>query len=202
MKINNFNLYMRRIHLYLSMALIPWFLMYGISSVVFSHTQYFDDLNGGWQPTWSVRLDQEFLYEVPQDVELREIGKEIIEQSGLPDMAYGIYQNNDKHLDIYMYNFWSSIKVRYFIDEQRLLAEDAGFRWDHFLTSMHARGGFQQESFLHDLWAVIVDLFSISMMVWIITGIYMWWKIKGVRMWGTVAVVGGVATFVLFMILL
>jgi hypothetical protein len=196
------NIYMRRIHLYLSMALIPWFLMYGISSVVFSHSNFFDGIYGGWQPTWSVRFDKEFSYEVPKDVELREVGNEIIKQSGLPDMAFGIYQNNEKQLDIYMHNFWSSIKVRYFIDDHRLLAEDAGFRWDHFLTGMHARGGFQEESVLNDLWAVMVDLFCLSMMVWIITGIYMWWMLKGVRMWGTAAIAGGVVSFVLFLVLL
>lgn len=198
----NLNLYMRRIHLYLSMALIPWFLMYGISSVVFSHTSYFDAIYGGWQPKWSVRFDKPFEYDIPADKELREVGKEIIEQSGLPDMAFGIYRDGDKKLNIYLHNFWSSIKVQYFIEEQRLLAEDAGFRWDHFLTGMHARGGFQQDSILNDLWAVIVDFFALSMIVWVITGIYMWWMLKGVRVWGIVAIAAGVTTFAVFVMLL
>ena len=33
----------RRLHLYLGLALLPWFLMYGLSSVPFAHSQYFED---------------------------------------------------------------------------------------------------------------------------------------------------------------
>ena len=32
----------RRLHLYLGLALLPWFFMYGISSVPFAHNQFFE----------------------------------------------------------------------------------------------------------------------------------------------------------------
>ena len=31
----------RRVHLYLGLALLPWFFMYGISSLPFAHNQFF-----------------------------------------------------------------------------------------------------------------------------------------------------------------
>ena len=35
----------RRTHLYLGLGLIPWFFMYAVSSVPFSHNQYFEALD-------------------------------------------------------------------------------------------------------------------------------------------------------------
>ena len=32
----------RRVHLYLGLALLPWFFMYGISSLPFAHNQFFE----------------------------------------------------------------------------------------------------------------------------------------------------------------
>jgi hypothetical protein len=37
-------LLLRRLHLYLGLSLSPWFLIYGVSSVVFNHPQYFNGL--------------------------------------------------------------------------------------------------------------------------------------------------------------
>lgn len=198
----NFNLYMRRAHLYLSLFLLPWFFMYGVSSVVFSHTDFFDSIYGGWQAKFNLRFEKEFSYDFPDDGDLRAAAKEIIKLNNLPDKAFGIYQPNNNQINIYIHDFWSSTRVIYYKNENRLTAEDSEFRFDHFLTSMHARGGFQQESFLNDLWAVIVDLFCIAMIVWVITGIYMWWMLKAVRLWGSLTIAAGVVSFILFLSLL
>lgn len=195
----NLNLYLRRAHLYLSLFLLPWFLMYGISSVVFSHTQFFDDIYGGWQNKFTLRFEKDFSYDFPEDGDLRAAAKEVIQMNGLPEKAFGVYQPNKNQVNIFIHDFWSSTRLIYDKNQKRLTAEDAGFRWDHFFTGMHARGGFQQESFLNDLWAVMVDIFCIAMLVWIITGIYMWWKLKSVRLWGSVAISVGIISFGLFM---
>jgi hypothetical protein len=202
MKMKNVNLYMRRIHLYLSMALIPWFLMYGISSFVFNHKPYINSLYGSGQPERSVRFDVEYSHDFPADMELRDIGHEIINSHDLPFQTFSVSRPRANQIIVYMRNFWSSARVTYFIDEHRLLAEDTGFRVDTFLTGMHARGGYHQDTFLNDMWALMVDVFCLSMLVWIITGMYMWWMLKGVRMWGAVAVVGGIVTFTVFVLLL
>ena len=67
---------------------------------------------------------------------------------------------------------------------------------------MHARGGFQQEGFLHDAWAVVVDIICIAFLIWIASGICMWWLLPTCRTWGTVALGGGIISFVLFLLLL
>ena len=72
------------------------------------------------------------------------------------------------------------------------MVKDRTFNWNVFLTGMHARGGFQQDSFLSDAWAVTVDIVCISMLIWIGSGIYMWWRLRQTRYWGFAALGGGV----------
>ena len=76
---------------------------------------------------------------------------------------------------MYSYSFWKSTQLKYFVDQKKLTVEDRRFRWDHFLTGMHARGGFEQEGFLQTSWSVVVDVVCLGMLVWIASGLYMWW---------------------------
>ena len=46
----------RRVHLYLGLALLPWFFMYGASSVPFAHNQYFENRDAAQGlPLWTIR---------------------------------------------------------------------------------------------------------------------------------------------------
>ena len=38
----SFDHFVRRLHLYLALTLLPWFFVYGISSIPFSHNSYFE----------------------------------------------------------------------------------------------------------------------------------------------------------------
>ena len=91
-------------------------------------------------------------------------------------------------------------KDAYVTDRKVLRAEDRRFRWDHFLTGMHARGGFDQEGVLSDSWSVVVDLVQFGILLWIASGLVMWWELRAHRAWGALAAIGGLATFLWFTI--
>ena len=67
---------------------------------------------------------------------------------------------------------------------------------------MHIRAGWVQESFLSDLWAVIVDVVCIAFVVWVATGLYMWWLLPATRRWGLLALGAGWVTFAVFVLTL
>ena len=51
----------RRTHLYLGLALLPWFVMYGISSVPFAHNQVFEQRDRAkGLPQWTLRAEHVF----------------------------------------------------------------------------------------------------------------------------------------------
>ena len=191
-----FNHLNRRIHLYLGLLFLPWFLMYAISSLPFSHAVYFQDRFG--KPEWETRFERTYEIQISPDADLRKIGAQILRENGLQG-NFGVYQPNPEQLNIYMLDFISPTQVNYFSTERRLVVADRKFNLNAFLTGMHARGGFGQDSFLSDAWGVMVDFVCIGMLTWIASGIYMWWALQQTRRWGLAALGSGVLSFTFFL---
>ncbi|MEN3338395.1 MAG: hypothetical protein V7647_2071 [Acidobacteriota bacterium] len=190
----------RRTHLYLGLALLPWFFMYAVSSIPFAHTQFFERRDAArGLPLWTLRSTHSIDLPVTggQD-ELRALGAALLRRAGVSARSYGVYRQSPTQLNVYAYSFRHSTQLKYFIDQKRLTVEERRFRWDQFLTGMHARGGFEQESMLDRTWSVIVDLVCLAIVLWIASGFYMWWGLPGSRSWGWVTIAAGVLTFVLF----
>jgi hypothetical protein len=190
----------RRVHLYLGLALLPWFFMYGISSVPFAHNEFFQRLDAAkGLPQWALRSERSLDVAVPTDsTDMRAFGAALLREAGVEASSFGTYRQNANQINVYAYSFWNSTQLKYFIDRKTLTVEDRRFRWDQFLTGMHARGGFDQEGFLQDSWSVVVDLVCLGMIVWIASGLYMWWGLPGHRNWGWLAILAGTASFVVF----
>ena len=193
----------RRTHLYLGMFLLPWFLMYGVSSIVFSHHDFFDKHYHDGVPEWTPLFQHKYHKDIPAGADKRSVGGQILRDNGVVwNGSWGAYSPNDREFIVYMYNFWSSQRLTYFTKEDRVLAEKQRFRWDHFLTGMHARGGFGQEHLLSDAWAVTVDFVMIAILTWITSGLIMFWGVRRSRMWGLLAVGGGVISMLAFLLAL
>ena len=192
----------RRTHLYLGLALLPWFFMYGISSIPFAHTPFFERRDAAkGLPLWTLRATHTVDVPVPEGREqLRALGATLLNQAGVSAGSYGVYRQSPTQVNVYAYSFRHSTQLKYFIDEKRLTVEDRRFRWDHFLTGMHARGGFEQDGVLNRSWSVIVDLVCGAIVLWIASGLYMWWGLPASRVWGWIAIAAGTLTFVVFVL--
>jgi hypothetical protein len=191
----------RRTHLYLALTLVPWFVMYGVSSAVFNHSAYFEALDKAKnQPLWTKALERDYDVPVPEG-ELRPLGERIMKDTGLSG-AFGAYRQGPNQINVYVYTLLHSTQIKYFLDQKKLVVENRRFRFDHFLTGMHAKGGFEQDRFQDDLWGVIVDLVCLGFLLWIATGIFMWWQLPSARNWGWLALLSGFGTFVWFLLAL
>ena len=190
----------RRLHLYLGLALLPWFFMYAISSVPFAHNQFFEQRDAAkGLPLWTLRSEHTVDLPVPEDpAALRRFGAALLERAGIEGTSFGAYRQGPGQVNVYAYSFWSSTQLKYVVEQKKLTVEDRRFRWDHFLTGMHARGGFEQDGVLQTSWSIVVDVVCAGMIVWIASGLYMWWALRGHRKWGGLAILGGVASFVVF----
>jgi hypothetical protein len=195
----SFDHFVRRLHLYLALALLPWFFIYGISSIPFSHNSYFEGrFRASGKPLWNLRSERTYELPMSPDGDLREIGAQIMRDAGLTG-SFGASRPRKDVINLYIYTFRSASQAAYFIDQKRLRIEDRTFRWDHFLTGMHARGGFENPTPLSVAWAILVDIVCVGFLLWIATGIYMWWKLKHTRRWGWVALGSGALLFALFL---
>lgn len=190
----------RRLHLYLGLTLLPWLFMYGISSVPFAHNQFFERRDAAkGLPLWTLRTAYTIDVPVPDEPRaLRSLGAVLLARAGIENTNYGVYRQSPTQVNVYSYSFWKSTQLKYFVDQKRVTVEDRRFRWDSFLTGMHARGGFEQEGMLQNSWSAVVDLVCLAIILWIASGVYMWWGLPGSRRWGGVAIVAGCVSFVVF----
>jgi hypothetical protein len=196
------DLLFRRLHLYLGLALLPWFVIYGVSSLAFSHPAWFQAPPGEAKKDWVVRSERAYEIEIPPRPDWRAVGARIRRDVGM-DGGYGVWRPpGQNRIEVIHQRFLSASRAVYLPAEKKLVIEDRRFRWGAFLTGMHARGGFEQEHLLNDLWGVIVDVVSIAMLAWIATGLYLWWKRRPTRTWGWIAIAGGCVSFAVFLVLL
>lgn len=194
----------RRIHLYLALFCLPWFIMYGVTSIAFSHPEWFtpdsnlyDTSLEGWteEGVWPCTVA------VPAEGQLpRELATELVHIAGIDSGAYGAYRSGPGKVDVYFPSFWETRRLTYRIEEQRLSLHSRPKVMQHALTGMHARAGYQHEGFWNDAWAVMVDVVMIAFLFWVASGIYIWWKLPALRYWGLVTLIGGFAAFIGFLL--
>lgn len=201
MTFSHFN---RRAHLYLGLALLPWVVMYGISSGVFAHGAYFqqrDEATG--LPLWHLRTTIAVSDPIPDDREaLRAFGAKLLARVGIQGTNYGAFRQTPTQVNVYSYSFWHSTQLKYYADREQMTVEDRRFRWDQFLTGMHARGGFEQAGAMPFLWGVVVDLVCLGLIGWVASGLYMWWTLPRLRALGWLALAAGSVPFLAFTLLL
>jgi hypothetical protein len=188
----------RRAHLYLALFLLPWFFMWGVTSVAFNHAPMFQAHYDDGVPIFATVDEMTFEGARQPNETDREFGQRVFEQADLQGANFGYWRPNDKTLNFIRFDFWNARQVVFHEEDQRMEIQVRRDRWDHILTGMHARAGFDQEAFLPDAWAVMVDFAMIATLLWICTGLYMWWHIKPHRNWGLAALTAGFASFAYF----
>ena len=122
----------------------------------------------------------------------------LLKDVGIEGTAFGTFRQSPTQLNVYSYSFLHSTQLKYFTDQKKLTVEDRRFRWDQFLTGMHARGGFDQDSVVQDSWGVVVDIVCVAILAWIASGLYMWWGLPSHRGWGWLALLSGALSFAWF----
>jgi hypothetical protein len=175
--------------------------MYGASSIPFAHSQFFDEQDQRLgRPLWSVRYEHVLDVPLPsaEAASMRAFGQALLDDGGIRGTSYGVYRQSPTQINVYSYSFWHSTQLLYFTDRKIVRAEDRRFRWDQFLTGMHARGGFTDERLLVLSWSAIVDLVQIGILLWIVSGLLMWWELRAHRRWGLLAIAAGVISFAFF----
>jgi hypothetical protein len=188
-----FLLLVRRTHLYLGLFLLPWVIMFGVSSIPLNHTGDYG------QPAWTPIAEVPFSVEPPAATApegLRPFGAQMMQAAGVNGGFY-VNRPNPRQVNVNHPNFLHPVRIMYYVDQKRLVAERREFAFRQFLGGMHTRGGYNLGGFWDVMWAVCVDVVSVALILWMASGLYMWWKLPGtgLRGWGWLAIAGGLAAF-------
>jgi len=201
-------LFVRRLHTYLGIALVPWFFMYAAGAAVLNHRQ----LVGGWlksdKPEWTLRFEREYSRPLPATHSqrrlppevLRPLAAAILDDLGLGGRSFWTDMPSDNRVNIHAFKFLTATRVTWFMDQGRVRAEDQRFSLDRFLVGMHERGGFEQQPWLTKAWGVIVDLVALSLLTWVLSGLYVWWKGRRRHLGGGIVLAAGLICFVVLVL--
>jgi hypothetical protein len=180
--------FVRRAHLYTGLFLMPWVIMFGVSTIPINH-QSPEPAN------WTPIAERTFDAPVPAAEEnLRPLGRQMMNAAGI-EGGYWVYRVNPGQVQVGHPDFLSPVRMNYFAADKRLVVERRPFSLRPFLSGMHTRGGYDMGGFWDSVWAVFVDAVCVGLILWIASGIYMWWGLPATRRWGWLALGAGTACF-------
>jgi len=128
--------FIRRTHLYMGLFLLPWMIMFGVSTIPINHTFSPNPV------TWTQVAEREFDATVPAAGEnLRPIGREMMNAAGVQG-GYFVNRANPRQVNVNHPNFLTPVRIIYYADRSRITVEHRNFSARQFITSMHTRGGY------------------------------------------------------------
>lgn len=189
----------RQIHLYLGLFLAPWMLIYALSTMAMNHREYFKQHYGGTMVKWQTEKEQTLTPHFKPDASAQEMAASILQSVN----DYGNFNANltrdRQKLTINRSDPVTPRRFTYTPADGKLVIEKQEFRSAPFLEGLHRRRGFQSSFMLDKLWGASVDLVIISMVLWVLSGVWMWWSLKPTRRLGMVMAGVGCALFALFL---
>jgi len=193
------SLLLRRIHLYLALFLIPWILMYAVSTFVMNHRFLFHERPPEPPPKYTT--EREFTYpgELPAGATSQQIALQLLATLDL-DGAHAIARPiNPEKLIIYRQHPVSPRRITFTPADKKVVIETLDFAAHSFLERMHRRRGFQHDYLLEDLWAASVDLTIAALIILSLSGLWMWWELRVTHRLGGLALIAGIALFATFL---
>ncbi|MDA0710632.1 MAG: hypothetical protein O3B73_10540 [bacterium] len=189
----------RRTHMYLALFLVPWVVMYALSTLSMNHSSLFETWYDHKPIAWT--LDRVVPYETdfPAETKRWVVADQILSDLGL-EGAHNIGGDLKNQITITRRNAVTPQRIQYNPKEQTLRIETQEFRTQAFLAQMHRRKGYDTEFLADDLWAITVDLFILGTAAWAASGLWMWWELKVTRTWGGICLASGVTLFTLFLL--
>lgn len=187
---------MRALHLYTGLFLVPWMMVYAVSAFMLNHSTWFVGPPGvgpKWEPVREVEFPIDDKFPQEPDQQARAILKHL-------DLA-GAYRitGNTAGSPMVIYRSCASglYQVVWNRQPSRLVVQRYGPPSFYMLVNnLHYQHGYDLDGVAYRTWAIIVDVVTISTVVWIISGIYLWVRRPRKRRLGGVCLAAGLLLFV------
>ena len=183
--------------MYSALFLTPWILMYALAVLGVNHRDIF---MSGERPFVRFETEKEQHYPAvfSEDVEPRMIAEQILADLGLEGTYIVRHNKQNGSYNIIRRDPVTPRRITYTPAEEKLVVERQLFRTVGFLAGLHHRTGYRQEQLMEDTWAFSVDAAIIGMIIWVLTGLWMWWELKVTRRWGLISLLVGSGLFGFF----
>jgi len=193
---------MRASHLYTGMFLVPWMVVYAVSAFCLNHSAWFVEKSQPAQK-WEAERETDFAPDATFPADPDEQAKAILAALDL-EGAYRIMGVPDANqltvirlcVPGHYRVTWQRQRNRVSIDRLKPASFYA------FVNNLHFVMGHGQSSLVYVTWAVVVDAVTISTIVWVISGIYLWARRPRKRLVGGLCITTGCVLFGVLVVLL
>jgi len=195
--------FMRSLHLYTGLFLGPWFLVYATSGFVLNHNAFFIKLAGMPQSQFEPIREETFSAPggFPGTNEAQ--AKALLQHLELEGPHVVARVSNAQRLIVLRMSGGGNYRVTWTRASGDLVVErQRPFRYRRLLHFLHFRSGYRQPYLVSRVWALMVDAVTISMWLWVVSGIYLWAKMPRKRWAGVICIVGGTVLFLVLVILM
>lgn len=194
---------MRWLHLYTGLFLVPWMIVYAMSAFCLNHGPWLTKQLGVTPPQWEVlrRLDFSPGEAFPETPAAQ--ARAILRHVDL-DGAHRI-QGKPTAKQMIIFRICGSGHYRVTWQRQRselVVEQQRPFSYYRLMHFLHFKGGYVQPYFTHLIWAVLVDVVSVSLVLWVVSGIYLWARRPRKRLLGGVCLIAGSVLFAVLTVLL
>ncbi len=193
---------MRLTHSYTGLFLIPWLLVYAASAFCLNHGPWINKTFKVGPPQWQVQREVSFT----PDETLPELpaaqAQRVMQHLGLRGAHRVLGKPMPNRMVILRPSGGGNYRITWQRQKDLLIVERQPFSACRLMHFLHFRGSYRQKDFAHIAWAVIVDLVSISLLVWIVSGIYIWFRRRRQRVSGGLCLAAGCLLFTLLVVLL
>ena len=197
------SLLVRRTHMYIALFVTPWLAMYALSTIVFNHAAQVDRL---YQKIYGPRFDQyvierqlSYSRTFPAGASLRTKAEEILADLNL-NGSFGVEKSEDR-LVIARRDPFVPRRITFYPSTHRLMIERQTSRLASILTTLHTQVTYTNKLKRIKAWAASVDLTVATMLLLVLSGLWMWWELKVTRFTGSLFLLMGVLLFCAFLFL-
>jgi hypothetical protein len=188
------NLILRRIHLFLTLFLLPWLLIYTVSTIMLNHNSHLPTL----KHEFIVESETTYPGSFEEGTDPSVMALELLRHLGVEGAHQENRRNSDGKLVIFRLDPVSLRRITYGPDDGSLVVERRKFSLRAILLGLHLRSGYRHSYLIDDAWAVSVDLVVAALIFWVISGLWIWWEYKGTRRLGVILTTGGLAVFIFY----
>ena len=188
------SLILRRIHLFLTLFLTPWLLIYAVSTIVLNHGSHLP----AYKQEFNTVSETTYPGSFEQGTEPSVMALELLRHLDMEGAHRANLRKSDGKLVILRIDPVATGRIIYGPQDGSLVVERRKFSIRAMLSGLHFRASYRHSYLADDAWAVCVDLVVVALIFWVVSGLWIWWEHKGTRRLGMILTAGGLAVFIFF----
>ncbi len=165
--------WMRALHLYTGLFLVPWMTVYAVSAFSLNHSEWFEGRHQ-LRPKWEVIEETDFTTDETFPTVPEEQAKAILKHLDLDGAHFIQGTPTPDRMRLFRYCVAGHYQITWHREPSRLVVEQQRpFSFYSLVNALHFQRGYSLY-FGPLVWAIVVDVVTTSTVIWVITGVYIW----------------------------